>query len=126
MVKDTLMPIEIVLGDTHREMNGLAMSTRNKYLSPEQIEKAAVIFAALSKAQDLCSSGMHSVKLIIDAVTAQLQTVEGMAVLYVVVSTLQDMQDLDLEDEVPEEGAILSCAVRYGPARLIDNVDLHR
>ena len=43
------MPIEIILGETHRESNGLAMSTRNKYLSPEQVEKAAIIFAALSK-----------------------------------------------------------------------------
>ena len=68
--------------------------------------------------------GTRSVAAIVDAVTKHLKTLEGLEVLYVAVSTRGDLVDMDGSDSIPDHGAVLSCAVRYGGARLIDNVDL--
>jgi len=124
VVRDLCLPIRIVLAETTREPNGLAMSSRNEYLSPEQRADAGVIFAALTEGQRVCSSGKRSVKAVAAAVVTHLQTLSGLEILYVAVSDRGNMTDLDPEAEVPPTGAVLSCAVRYGPARLIDNVDL--
>eukprot|EP00667_Euglena_gracilis_P016206 EG_transcript_16919 len=124
VVHDLCMPIELVFGETHREPHGLAMSSRNRYLSETQRERAAVIYSALLEGKQLCSSGTRCVHTIRSTVIKKLETEPGLEVLYVVVSAMKDMADLEPEADVPPEGAVLSCAVRYGPARLIDNIDL--
>lgn len=124
VVRDLCMPIEVVLAETDRETSGLAMSSRNRYLSDEQREKAAVIYAALSEGKRICASGNRSVAAITAAVVQRLQTEAGMEVQYVVASSIDEMADFAPEEEVPREGAVLSCAVRFGPARLIDNIDI--
>eukprot|EP00668_Euglena_longa_P041430 GGOE01054533.1.p1 GENE.GGOE01054533.1~~GGOE01054533.1.p1 ORF type:complete len:315 (-),score=85.39 GGOE01054533.1:270-1166(-) len=124
VVHDLCMPIELVFGETHREPHGLAMSSRNRYLSATERERAVVIYASLLEGKKLCASGTRCVHAIRSAVIEKLQAEPGLEVLYVVVSALKDMTDFAPEDDVPPEGAVLSCAVKYGPARLIDNIDI--
>ena len=57
MVRDLLMPIEVKIGETLRDPDGLAMSSRNSYLTPEQREAGLVLFRALSAAEALFEKG---------------------------------------------------------------------
>lgn len=118
MVQDLNLQVEIVGMPTVREEDGLAMSSRNTYLSPEQRKKAATIYRALSKAERLLQEGERDAAEIAACALDLLRDEPDIQVEYVAVVDPQTMERiLQVEDE-----AILMVAVHIGSTRLIDNI----
>jgi pantoate--beta-alanine ligase len=120
MVNDLNFPIEIVVCPTVRENDGLAMSSRNTYLNPEERKAATVLFRALNSASAAYKKGEQSAetlrKIVSDTVAA-----ESLAKLqYVSCADYETLQEL----EKVERKALLSMATFLGKTRLIDNVIL--
>ena len=120
MVADLNMNLEIVTVPTVREPDGLAMSSRNTYLSPEQRQAAVVLYQALSLAQQLWSQGEKDAQRLRQEITELIQQQPLATIDYVSVA---DAETLDELDEV-NPPALASLAVRIGKVRLIDNVVL--
>lgn len=121
LVRDLDLPVEIVACDTVREADGLAMSSRNAYLSPEQRAAAVVLSRALHGAEERFRDGVWEAEALRTGVRAALAA-EPLAELDYV--SIADSETLaEIEGEV-QGTALLSMAVRFGPVRLIDNVTL--
>ena len=122
MVKDLNVPVEIVPMPTVREPDGLAMSSRNRHLSPEERKAALVLSRSLSYGQKLLDEGITSGEEL-QRRAEEFITREPLAQIdYVAVV---DPETLDRVAEVREK-AVLALAVRIGKTRLIDNVSLTR
>lgn len=133
LVKDLLIDTEVRVLDTHREPNGLAMLSRNEYLSAEVKDQASVIYQGLCAGRTLYAEASTtnttiSSKTILDAINGVYSTMPTLwEVEYVAVSHPETLEDLDSVD--PSIGGLISTAVRVpredgGIARLIDNVEL--
>jgi pantoate--beta-alanine ligase len=120
MVADLNMNLEIVTAPTVREPDGLAMSSRNTYLNPEQRQAAVVLYQALNLAQKLWSQGETDAEKLRQAMLALIQKQPLAQVDYV---SIADTETLDELDRV-KPPALVSLAVRIGKTRLIDNVVL--
>ncbi len=120
MARDLNFPVEVVVCPTVREADGLALSSRNVYLDPEERQAATVLFRALTKAQAAFGDGERDA----DALRAILSsTVAGEPLAREEYVSAADPETLD-ELERVEAGVLLSLAVRVGKTRLIDNVVL--
>lgn len=117
MTTDLNLPVEIVICPTIREPDGLAMSSRNVYLQPEERRAATVLVRALREAQARFVAGERRG----DALRAAMHTVLDTEPLarpeYVSIADLTDLHELDQVTA----GALASLAVRIGTTRLIDN-----
>jgi pantoate--beta-alanine ligase len=115
MVRDLDVPVRIVFGDTIREHDGLAMSSRNSYLSPDERRLAPTLHKALRAGEDAIRHGIAE----IDAVeTLMHRTAGGVNVDYLVVVDPETFhRPADFHRDV-----LLAGAVRIGKTRLIDNV----
>ncbi len=120
MVADLNMNLEIVALPTVREPDGLAMSSRNTYLDPEQRKAALVLHQALTLAQELYTGGERNAERIRREMRVLIQKQLLAKIDYVSVA---DAETLDELDRV-EPPALVSLAVRIGRTRLIDNVVL--
>jgi pantoate--beta-alanine ligase len=118
MVADLNMNLEIIVMPTVREPDGLAMSSRNVFLSSEQRRAAAVIYKALVLAQELWAKGERDAEKIREQMRALIQT-EPLAIIDYV--SIADTGTLD-EMEKVKTPAVVSLAVKMGRVRLIDNV----
>jgi pantoate--beta-alanine ligase len=120
MVRDLHLPVEIVPGPTVREADGLAMSSRNAYLSPEERQAAAVLHRALRAAETAVSEGERRG----DAVRGRLREVLNTEPL----ARVEYAEVVDAETFQPVETLrgrlVLPLAVRIGGTRLIDNIRL--
>lgn len=118
MVKDLSIPVEVVACPTVRESDGLAMSSRNRYLSAEQRAQAPRIYQSLQQAQTLFQAGVVEREPLLEAVQTALATTPSIKPQYielvdpVTMTSLQSVQDTGL----------LAIAAHLGSARLIDNV----
>jgi len=120
MVADLNMNLEIVTCPTVREPDGLAMSSRNTYLSPEQRQAAVVLYQALSLAQRLWSQGEKDAEKLRQEMTGLIQQQPLATIDYISVANAETLDELD-EVKPP---ALVSLAVKIGKVRLIDNVVL--
>jgi len=117
MTKDLDFPIEIVVCPTVREADGLAMSSRNAYLNPEERKAATVLFRALGAAKAAYENGERRAETLRRIMTETIN-VEPLATLqYVSCADYETLQEL----ERVERKALLSMAVFMGKTRLIDN-----
>ena len=120
MVRDLNFPVEIVVCPTVREPDGLAMSSRNAYLTPEQRAAAPVLYRALCAARDAWLAGEHEGERLRQIMRSVLDAEPLARTEYVSAAdphTLQELGDAS-------RGVLLSMAVRIGRARLIDNIRL--
>ncbi|MEW5830507.1 MAG: pantoate--beta-alanine ligase [Chloroflexota bacterium] len=117
MVQDLNFPLEVVICPTVREPDGLAMSSRNTYLDPEQRKAATVLFRALSAARAAYESGERSGEAL-RRIVAGTVNAEPLARLQYV--SCADFDTLREVDEI-EGKTLLSMAVYVGKTRLIDN-----
>ena len=117
MVRDLAMDVEIVGHPIVREADGLAMSSRNAYLTSAEQQAALCLSRALCKAERLVRRGEVTAAKIVDRVRAELDNEPLVAVEYV---KLCDVETLDEVDKIGEP-ALLALAARIGKARLIDN-----
>ena len=121
LVKDLNLAVEIVACPTVREASGLALSSRNQYLTIELREQAAVLYRGLQKAEQAFHAGERLARTLIEVVKSELATSSAVQMEYVELvhpSTLRSLEKV-------EETAMLALAARAGSARLIDNVILH-
>jgi pantoate--beta-alanine ligase len=117
MARDLNFPLEIVVCPTVREHDGLAMSSRNTYLQPEERRAAAVLDRALAAAQAAYRGGQHSEEELRGAMRGCLAAEPLAQTEYVSVADPDTLRELDRVDR----DALLSMAVRIGKTRLIDN-----
>jgi len=120
MIEDLNLGIELKLHPTVREPDGLAMSSRNAYLSPEDRAIAPELFHALSIARELFAGGERSAEKLVEAVGKHLSAFPSFDIDYVEVTEMRTVQRL----ESVEPPAILALAVDLHGTRLIDNVIL--
>lgn len=120
MVRDLNMDLEIVPMPIVREPDGLAMSSRNTYLNPEERRAALCLHRSLKRAQELFAQGERDADTIREEVIKVIQAEPLAAIDYV------EVVDPDLLTPVEEvgEGTLVALAVKVGPARLIDNTQL--
>ena len=119
LVRDLDMGLEIVVCPTVREEDGLAMSSRNIRLTPEQRRAATVIYRALSRGEELWARGETDARRLTAVVKEVLESEPLLdAIDYVSVADAETLEELA---EVPRR-AMVSTAVRMGSLRLIDNV----
>jgi pantoate--beta-alanine ligase len=121
MVKDLGLPIEIISGETLRDSNGLAMSSRNRYLSQEEMQAAALIPASLVLAQEMVSQNETDAQSLIQAVTKNLAKSKFIKIQYVELVSNESLQRVD---KVTRRGCTLAMACIVGKTRLIDNAEL--
>lgn len=121
MVRDLDLPVEIVPCDIVREPDGLAMSSRNVYLSPEQRSAATVLYRALTKAKQAYDDGERDADTLRELVRGTIAAEPLAEIDYV--SLADDVTLEELEGRV-ERPALLSLVVRFGQTRLLDNVEL--
>jgi len=120
MVADLDMGIEVVVVPTVRESNGLAMSSRNVYLSPKERQAATILFKALTLAQQLDKSGEKDAEKIRRQMAALIQKEPLAQIDYLSIADAETLEELNLLDRP----AVASLAVRIGKTRLIDNMPL--
>jgi pantoate--beta-alanine ligase len=120
MAADLDMGIEVVGLPTVREPDGLAMSSRNAYLSPAEREAAAVLWRSLRRARELFEGGERRAEAMRKAMRAVLAEEPLAQVEYVSVADPGTLQ----EQETIAGPALVSLAVRMGRTRLIDNIVL--
>ncbi|ANB15686.1 pantoate--beta-alanine ligase PAN6 [Sugiyamaella lignohabitans] len=128
LVKDLLLPTEIKVAKTSREPNGLAMSSRNEYLTTESRERAKILFEALSAGEAAYKAGKTSRQEIIDEINRVLKSSDLLVeVEYIALSDKVSLEEVDkVENGL---GAIISAAIRVpnkdgGKTRIIDNIIL--
>lgn len=120
MVKDLDMGIDVIEMPTVREGDGLAMSSRNVYLTPSEREQAVVIWRALESAQQRVAKGERDARTLREHVRSVIETAPDARIEYVTVCDAQDLRELErIEGEV-----LIAVAVKFGKARLIDNVKI--
>lgn len=117
MTRDLNILVEIIVGETVREADGLAMSSRNTYLSYEERKAAPVLYRALCAARDAFQRGERDAEKLRAAMRDVLKQEPRAHVEYVSAADPNTLQEL----EVVENSVLLSMAVRIGSTRLIDN-----
>jgi pantoate ligase / CMP/dCMP kinase len=121
IVADLNIPVDVVGCQTVREDSGLALSSRNQYLSLTARTQASVIYRSLKQAQKLVASGDSNPQTLIDAVKAELNTVPEFSLEYLEIVDPQTLQPIDrIKDR-----ALLAIAGRIENVRLIDNILLN-
>lgn len=118
MVRDLNFPLQIVVCPTVREPDGLAMSSRNTYLSAAERKAATVLYRALTSAIDAFISGENKAEALRDLMSDVLSSESLARPEYVSVAGLDTLEELT----GPIDRALLSMAVYVGETRLIDNM----
>jgi pantoate--beta-alanine ligase len=118
MVRDLDMRVEVVPCPTVREADGLAMSSRNTRLTPEQRAQAPVLFRALSATMDLVRDGERDAGVLDGAIRSVLGEAPSGEVEYVEIVRADDLTPVAT---IAEE-CLIAVAVRFGDVRLIDNI----
>lgn len=123
MVRDLAFDTEIVVLPTIREDSGLAISSRNLYLGPEELESASVIHRALRQAKDTFKKGERHASKLAEIVRTTIETESRLRVDYVSVLDAETLEKLDKLDEHP---TLIAVAAYVGKTRLIDNIVINK
>src|SRR4030042_194118 len=118
MVADLNMNLEVIVSPTVRESDGLAMSSRNIYLNPQERQAATVLFKALTLAQNTFKKGERNAETIRQQMASLISKEPLAKIEYVSIADTQTLEELSKIDGP----ALASLAVRIGKTRLIDNI----
>ncbi|WP_373539587.1 pantoate--beta-alanine ligase [Chamaesiphon sp.] len=118
IVRDLYIPVEIVGCPTIRADSGLALSSRNQYLSPLGRSQAAVIYRSLQQAQLLAQQGEQNARSLLAVVAHELATVPEFQLEYLELVDLDTLQSID----TLSQPALVAIAGRIENTRLIDNI----
>mmetsp|Transcript_15871 Transcript_15871/g.33726 ORF Transcript_15871/g.33726 Transcript_15871/m.33726 type:complete len:786 (-) Transcript_15871:898-3255(-) len=126
LVDDLNFDTKVVVGETVRESDGLAMSSRNAYLSPAERQIASTVHAALRSLAAAADSGETDAAKLRDAAAEVVRTQPALALEYVSVASDENGAELETlpaaKPGVSRRGAVASIAVKLGATRLIDNI----
>jgi pantoate--beta-alanine ligase len=120
MVADLNFPVEIKVMPTVREPDGLAMSSRNKYLGPEDRRNALCLWRALTRAREMADAGERRADVVLAEMKRIVQGTPGTKIDYI---SAVDPEMLEPAATLGRR-TLFALAVRVGPARLIDNIIL--
>ncbi len=118
LVKQLNLPIEIIAGETVRETDGLAMSSRNSYLSAAERLEAPHLYRALQQAAQAIQGGERDFAAV-EAQASQILTQRGWAVDYISVRSASTLAPATTQDH----NLVVLGAARHGKTRLIDNIE---
>ncbi len=118
MVEDLNMGVEIIGMPIVRERDGLAMSSRNQYLTSDQREAALSLNRSLQEASQLFRSGERNAGRIIDAVERVIEPERDVTIEYVEIRDAKTLEEI----EMIEGQAVIALAIKVGKVRLIDNL----
>ena len=126
MVNDLNVPVEIVRCPIVREPEGLAISSRNRYMSDAETEEALCLSRALKKAKELACTGEYTVAQIADAMREIVSEPKDASVDYAILVEGENLDPVPETDVVKPElwqdkELVALLAVRIGTTRLIDN-----
>jgi len=117
-VRELNTGIEVVVMPTVREADGLAMSSRNVYLNPEERKAAPVLYHALCLAEELCKKGEKDAEKIRQRMRALIGKEPLASIDYVSIADPETLMEMD----TVRTPTLISLAVKIGRTRLIDNV----
>ena len=117
MVRDLNFPVDIVVCPTVREADGVALSSRNAYLNPDERRAATVLYRALCAAREQYDNGERNAETLRTVMRSVLNGESLADAQYVSASDPETLEELERIDK----GVLLSLAVRIGKTRLIDN-----
>ncbi|HEX9060820.1 MAG TPA: pantoate--beta-alanine ligase [Clostridia bacterium] len=118
MVQDLNMNVNIITCPIVREQDGLAMSSRNTYLSPDERKAATIISKSLFSANALIEKGERSTKTITDFIKGEIKKEKLAIIDYVEIYDAENLKSVDTIDCK----ALIAAAVKIGNTRLIDNI----
>ena len=121
MVKDLNFDIQVSGVPTVREPDGLAMSSRNLYLNPEQRAAAVSLSRALFEAQKMFKAGERNAGVLIEAARKIIAGEYGTTIDYIKICDVETLEDI----QRIAQPVVMALAVRIGKARLIDNIVLN-
>ncbi len=121
MVRDLHLPVRIELLPIVREQDGLAISSRNEYLSPEQRREATVLYRSLMEARRLIGSGEREANRIKEIMKEIIESATDARIDYVSIVNRDTLDDI----EEVKGNILIALAVLIGKTRLIDNLELH-
>lgn len=119
LVADLNLDIEIIIQPTIREPEGLAMSSRNVYLSDEQQNQSLVISKAITEALKAVQSGVRNREQLNSILKTTLKTLENIEIHYAAAANAETLDEPDMFSE--EDSIVFLVAVKIGSTRLIDN-----
>ena len=118
MVADLNMNLEVIVAPTVRESDGLAMSSRNVYLNPQERQASIVLFKALTLARNRREKGERNAETLRQEMTSLISQEPLAKIEYVSIADAQTLEELSKIDRP----ALVSLAIRIGKTRLIDNI----
>ncbi len=121
MVRDLNFDIRIIGGPTVREPDGLAMSSRNNYLTAEQRPSALTLYKSLVKVKELVKRGVKDAEEIMQAATELITSQPETRIDYISICDPENLEDIKIIDRP----AVMALAVKVGRTRLIDNMILN-
>ncbi|HPD34492.1 MAG TPA: pantoate--beta-alanine ligase [Bacteroidota bacterium] len=119
MIADLNLPVQMVICPIYREPSGLAMSSRNRYLTDEEKEKASIIFLALEAAKKAIAQGERKRKIINSIILSNIKTIPNIKIDYINTARAESLETPD--EFFPGEEIVMLVAVYVGRTRLIDN-----
>ncbi len=118
MVADLNIPVAVKICPTIREHDGLALSSRNRYLTVQQRNEAPILFQSLKKAKQMVLSGEDNVKKIIQQVQSQIEKNSSSKIEYIECVDADSLEPLiRIQKKI-----MIALAVQFGKTRLIDNI----
>src|ERR1044072_142020 len=123
MVRDLSMDVEMVVGPTVREEDGLALSSRNVYLSTEERRAATVLRKALERARTLYNGGDRDSARIVLSMRSLIEAEPAGRIDYIAITDTDRLEPVEIIP--PTEPTLISLAVFIGNTRLIDNIVLN-
>ncbi len=122
LLRDVNLDIALVIVPIVREADGLAMSSRNAYLSPAERAQAPVLYRSLEQARTLITGGERSAERIIGSMGTLIRSSSAGVIDYI---SIADAETLAEQAQcLPGRQLLISLAVRFGATRLIDNIQI--
>lgn len=123
MCRQFQLPVDILAHETVRSENGLALSSRNRYLSPTDLAEAPALYAALQQIKQRIAAGEQDLQ-VIEHDAVQSLTARGWQVDYLAIRRQRDLQRPTPSDLGEGEPLVALAAAKLGVTRLIDNLEL--
>ena len=120
MVKDLHMPVEIIGSELIRDEDGLALSSRNAYLTPEQRQKALAMSSGMKLAREKYQQGCFKASELLEYARDHIERIGGLDIDYL---ELRRQEDLGVLDDLSADPGIMLAVVKMGPVRLLDNLE---
>ena len=117
MVRDLNFDVQIDVAPIVREADGLAMSSRNKYLSPEERQQALVLYRSLTRAEELIREGERNVDTLLQAMQTVISEAPDARIDYIAIVDAETLEPLS----TVRHNTVIALAVYIGTTRLIDN-----